>query len=90
MNHLNADEQARVREHPTDFSVRTRNDVADQQDQEPRHFTPEAVALRSAVQGFSKLVHRVQAGQTFIITIRGVEMAQLCPVVPRIDAKGEV
>ena len=32
MNHLNLEEQGRVREHPEDFSVRTRNDVAAQRD----------------------------------------------------------
>lgn len=33
MNHLSADEQAMVREHPGNYSARTRNDVADQEDQ---------------------------------------------------------
>ncbi len=81
MNHLDADEQAMVRERPRDYSVRTRNDVVDQQ--------AETVPLRKAAQGFSALVRRVRAGATIVITVNGKEAAQLCPVVPRIDAKGE-
>ncbi len=79
MNRLDSDEQDRVREHPGDFSVRTRNDVADQQ-----------VQVRAASQRLSRLVRRVRdTGVTIIITVHGVESAQLCPVVPRTDAKGE-
>ena len=81
MNHLSPDEQAMVRERPEDFSVRTRSDVADQQ--------AKTVPLRKAVEGFSALIRRVRAGETVVITVRGVEAAQLCPVVPRIEAKGE-
>lgn len=74
---------SRVRERPEDYSVRTRNDVAAQVEQR----TSEPVTLRNAAQGFSALVRRVQGGETFIITVRGREAAQLCPVVPRIEAK---
>lgn len=79
MNHLDAEEQARVLEYPEDFSLRTRDDVADQQ----------TVQLRAASQRLSRLVKRVRdEGATIIITVNGVESAQLCPVVPRIEAKG--
>lgn len=102
MNHLNLDEQARVREHHKNFSVRTRNDVADQEDQilaelrdkaltaRGNRSTPESVGVRAASQKLSQLVWRARGGETFVITINGVESAQLCPVVPRIEAKEEV
>lgn len=72
MNHLSADEQAMVREHPGNYSARTRNDVADQEDQilaemrdkaltaRGNRSTPESVGVRAASQKLSQLVWRAR------------------------------
>ncbi len=50
---------------------------------------PEKVGVRAASQKLSQLVRRAKGGETIVITVDGTVSAQLCPVVPRIDAKGE-
>ncbi len=96
MNHRSPDEQDRVREHPEDFSVRTRREVEEQLAEREEHGAaqaqeqpPSSLGVRAASQRLSSLVRRARAGETILITVEGKEMAQLCPVVPRIDAKGE-
>ncbi len=49
----------------------------------------EKVGVRAASQKLSQLVQRAKGGETIVITVDGKVSAQLCPVVPRIDAKGE-
>ncbi len=96
MNHLDADEQARVLEHPRDFSARTRDEVEEQLSEREEHGVaqaqeqpPSSLGVRAASQRLSSLVRRARAGETILITVEGKEMAQLCPVVPRIEAKEE-
>ena len=50
---------------------------------------PPSLGVRAASQQLSSLVLRASGGETIIITVRGVEAAQLCPVVLRTDAKGK-
>lgn len=108
MNHLNLDEQDRVRKHPDDFSDRTRNDVEEQVQERllaelrdtpltareehvwAQEHPPKSMGVRAASQRLSRLVRRAQGGETIFITVDGKVSAQLCPVVPRIEAKEEV
>ena len=88
MNHLSPDEQAMVLERPEDYSARTRRDVAAQVEEAQEH-PPEKVGVRAASQRLSQLVRRAKGGETIVITVDGKVSAQLCPVVPRTEAKGE-
>lgn len=76
--------QDRILADMRDIALAARGQVDEAQEHSAR-----TVTLRDAAQGFSKLVNRVKAGEMFVITVRGVETARLCPVVPRIDAKEE-
>jgi len=55
--------------------------------QEAQEHPPEKVGVPEASQRLSCLVRRAKGGET--ITVNGKVSAQLCPVVPRIDAKGD-